>query len=172
MNATDIEVFRRDCAEAIRNAARAAFVSIGRESLHGFALCTDDDVRTLYHIYAARDWVKAREDEYPEIGLISVEWMQSSDETEFDRLSDRLAAWMDAETPSTDADLDRYRMIRFRALFQALKECRDEGLFAEQTLLCVGSTDPGALMVDLSLAAAPLLNTSANAEAYQRMLTG
>lgn len=157
---------------AIRAAVSQADEAHGPDLLHGFGLCTDNDVRTLYHVYATKDWLSERAASYPEIGMTAVEWLQQSDESDFDAISLQLADWARSDEQTGSIHPDRGPMIRFRVLFQALKICRDEGLFAPDTFLCVGSTDPDPLMVDLTCAAAPLLNVPEVASAYCAMMKG
>jgi len=172
MESIEIGHLTQSVAAAIRAAVSEAGTAHGPDLLHGFGLCTDNDVRTLYHVYATKDWASEREASNPEIGLIAAEWLQQSDESEFDAISRQLADWAQSDEQTGPIHPDRGPMIRFRVLFQALKICRDEGLFTPDTFLCVGSTDPDPLMVDLTCAAAPLLNLPEVASAYCAMMKG
>ena len=165
----EFEAFRQHAVEAIRVAAAEACQTVDKDAIFGFALCTDDDVETIYHAYATRQWVADHEDGYPEIGFISVEWAQSSSDHLFLPLSQTLRVW--AATDERRApDFDAGRSMRFQALVEAMKLCRDEGLFDTHTLLCVGSTDPDGLMERLAGNAGRLLNNEAIATAYCRAL--
>ena len=156
--------------EAIRQAASEAYQQFGKHDLFAFGLCTHDDVDSVYHVYATRDWVNERKDDYPEIGLISVEWTQASDDAPFLSLSEAMREWASADEAAADAGYDDDRAVRFRALVEAMKICRDEGLFDPATLLTVGSADPDELMVTLACEASKLLNSAENAEAYCQMM--
>jgi hypothetical protein len=48
----------------------------------------------------------------------------------------------------------------------ALKDCRDEGLFDENTLLCAGSTDPSDELERLDMDSVDRLNTAAIADQF------
>ena len=48
----------------------------------------------------------------------------------------------------------------------ALHDCRNEGLFDPDTLLCCGSTDPSDEMEMLATRAVDRLNTAATADAF------
>lgn len=127
------------------------------EELFGFALCTDDDLRTLFHVVCTRQWVREREADYPGIGFIYVEWQDSSSDHLFEQLGRRFAAHADKSYRS-DAESADARDQRFEALVRALKSCREKGLFAEDTLLCVGSTDPSEQLEALAMGAVDRLN--------------
>ncbi|MFC4254014.1 DUF4303 domain-containing protein [Altererythrobacter xixiisoli] len=156
--------------DAVRQAASEAYQKLGKEDLFGFGLCTHDDVDTVYHVYATRDWVREREVDDPEIGLISVEWTLASDDAPFLALSRMLQEWASSDETAPDADYLRDRRERFRALVEAMKICRDEGVFDAGTLLSVSSTDPDEAMVVLACDAARQLNTQENAVAYCEMM--
>lgn len=128
------------------------------EELFGFALCTDDDLRTLFHVVCTRQWVREREAGYPGIGFIYVEWQDSASDHLFEQLSRRFAALADKSYRS-DAESADARDQRFEALVHALGTCREENLFAENTLLCVGSTDPSEHLEALAMRAVDRLNT-------------
>jgi hypothetical protein len=167
---SEFGIVRRETENAIRQAVSEALNTIEKNGLFGFGLCTDDSVSGVYHVYATSDWVAEREADYPEIGLISVEWEQESDKTHFDRISDRLFDWAEADELAPQSDYDRDRTLRFRALVEAMMVCRDEGLFDEQTLLSICDTDPDDLMEKLTCDAARQLNSKGVAEAYCQMM--
>lgn len=164
------EAARQATVDAIRQAVSEAYRSHAREDLVGFGLCSHDDVDTVFHVYATREWVQEREADYPEIGLISVEWTQASDDAPFLSVSKIFQDWSSSDKRVPSPDYDRDRTVRFRALVEAMKVCRAEGLFDAGTLLSVSSTDPDDLMVALTCEAAPLLNTQELATAYCEMM--
>lgn len=163
----DVEI-RRLTAEAVRRARAELQTSCGGSHLFGFALCTDDDLMTLYHVYCTDEWVRAREKDDPDIGYISNEWLCCANEELFDRISDRLAqlSWREYPTDSESADA-RYR--RFNALVLALEDCRDAGLFDADTLLCVVSTDPSEDLQALAMNAVDRLNSPAVADRFAKV---
>ncbi|MDB5707909.1 MAG: hypothetical protein JWN66_5025 [Sphingomonas bacterium] len=167
---TRFETVRQATVDAIKQAAFEAYQTIEKEALVGFGICTDDDVDSVYHVYATREWVSEREPDYAEIGLISVEWTQASEDTLFLSLSKLFREWAssDENAPRPDYDVDRTK--RFRALVEAMKECRSEGLFDARTLLSVSSTDPDGLMIKLACDAGRHLNTEEVAASYCKMM--
>jgi hypothetical protein len=160
------EAVQQATVDAVRQAVSEAYQGLGKEDLFGFGLCTHDDVDTAYHVYATREWVREREADYPEIGLISVEWTQTSDDGPFLLLSEMLRRWATADQAASDADHGRDRVVRFRALVEGMKICREEGLFDAQTLLSVSSVDPDHSMIALACEASRQLNSQEIAQAY------
>lgn len=166
----DFQTARQATVDAIRQAANEAYESNEKDALFGFAICTDDDVDSVYHVYATRPWVSEREPDYPQIGLISVEWSQASDDTLFLALSKMFREWASTDQSAPHRNFDEDRTVRFRALVEAMKICRDEGLFDARTLLSVSSTDPDDLMVRLACDAGRYLNIDEVAAAYCKMM--
>lgn len=164
MTITDHDRVRDETAAAIRDAMKEIGDKLPTEALFGFALCTDDDVMTLYHVFACRSWVAAQEKDYPEIGYIAVEWQQTSTEARFDTVNKMLRAWSNAD--SSIAAIE----ARFAALRAGMKSCRDARLFDRATLLSVSSTDPGDAMVRLALDAARALNEKDVADRYAAVM--
>ena len=162
------EAVRQSTVDAVRQAMAEA--NVEKEDLFGFGLCTHDDVDSVYHVYATREWVREREADYPEIGLISVEWTEASDDAPFLSLSQMLRQWAASDSAAANADYVRDRTVRFRALVEAMQVCRDEGLFDSETLLSVSSTDPDDSMIALACEAARHLNTETVASAYCQMM--
>jgi len=164
------EAVRQATVDAIREAVLEASRTVPGDALAGFGLCTDDAVDSVFHAYATRAWVAERQEDYPEIGLISVEWEQTSDDTGFLAVSDRLRRWHRAQDDVAQADYDRDRTLRFRALVEALEICRGAGLFDAGTLLSVSSVDPDEVMVRLACHAARRLNSEEVALGYCQMM--
>jgi hypothetical protein len=160
------EAVRQATFDAVWQAVSEAYRSLDKEELYGFGLCTHDDVDTVYHVYATRDWVREREADYPEIGLISVEWTQASDDAAFLSLSSMLREWASLDAAAPNADYARDRTIRFQALVEGMKICRRAELFDARTLLSVSSVDPDHSMISLGCDAARQLNNEEIAKAY------
>lgn len=171
MAVAPIEHFRRKVEVAIRSAAAEANRAAGSRGLFGFALLTDDDVETVFHAFASRDWVAEREGGYPEIGFIAVEWTELGSDELFLPLSHELRE-LAVLQPRRAPDPDEGRVLRFETLVNAMTACREAGLFDERTLLTVGSTDPDDLMLELDCNAADRLNTREVATAYRRVMVG
>lgn len=152
-----LEELRIQIADAVRQAV--AELRSDHAELSGFALCTDDDVRTLYHVACTRDWVRKNEGDYPEIGFIYVEWTHSADAAPFDAISRQFAALADADYASEEA-WAAARDQRFKLLVSALRDCREGDAFAPETLLCAGSTDPSEHLEALAMSGVEAVNTA------------
>lgn len=139
------------------------------EDIFGFALCTDDSLCTLFQVSCTRPWVRHQEGDYPGIGFVYTEWKDSVDDTLFQKLSDRLGALAN-EPYKFDAEWARARDERFEALVLALSDARQQRLFAENTLICVGSTDPSEHLEALAMDAADRLNTRVIADQFAEHL--
>lgn len=139
------------------------------EDIFGFSLCTDDSLCTLFQVSCTRQWVQEEEGDYPGIGFIFTEWKDSADDALFQKLSDRLAALANAPHES-DAERARVRDERFEALVLALSDARKQRLFADDTLLCVGSTDPSEHLESLAMDAVDRLNTRAIVDQFAEHL--
>lgn len=159
---------RTNTVDAIRRAASELRTQVGDSRLFGFALCTDDDVRTLYHVACTTDWVKEKEPSYADIGFIYVEWTLSASDAPFDAISERLAAHADQHANDEDWAVARDR--RFDELVLALSDCRNAGIFDPETLLCVGSTDPSDHLEALAMKAVDAVNLSAIADKFAKAL--
>ncbi|MEZ6057517.1 MAG: DUF4303 domain-containing protein [Planctomycetaceae bacterium] len=152
---------------AVRQAAEQLRAS--KSELFGFALCTDDDVRTLYHVACTRDWVREKEVGYPEIGYVYVEWMDSANDKPFDEISKQFKDLADASN-GDNALWAKARDQRFDLLVNALRKCREEGVFAADTLLCAGSTDPSTHLEMLGMNCVDAVNTPEVADRFARAL--
>jgi hypothetical protein len=154
---------------AVRQAAEEYRQPHPIEELFGFALCVDDDLRTLYQVSCTRPWVRERDAGYPGVGFIYVEWQDSANDVLFEPLSRRFAALAD-EAYRSDVEWAKARDGRFESLVLALKDCRDEGRFAADTLLCVGSTDPSEHLEALAMRAVDRLNSRTVADQFAKHL--
>ena len=154
---------------AVRQAAAELRNGYANSRLFGFALCTDDDVRTLYHVACTVEWVREQEASNPDIGFNYVEWSQSANSAQFDLVSQRLASLAD-QAYASDWDWGAARDRRFDALVLALKECRNSGDFEPETLLCVGSTDPSDHLEALAMHGVDVLNAPGAAKLFARAL--
>jgi hypothetical protein len=160
---------RSDVAIAVRHAVSELRKDDPKEELFGFALCTDDDLRSVYHVACTRSWVRERDAGYPGIGFIYIEWEDSASDSLLQKVSDRFSELAD-ERHLDDAAWADARDKRFEALVLALADCRKEGLFATDTLLCVGSTDPSEHLEALAMHAADRLNSRGIADQFAKHL--
>ncbi|TWT79509.1 hypothetical protein CA13_09120 [Planctomycetes bacterium CA13] len=131
---TDIhDDLRRATADAIRKACADMAREFGSDPIHGFALCTDDNVMTVYSTACTKSWVAEREPDYSGIGSIYAEWVQNAGDHHFDPISKAVAALAESDKSTIKQ--------RFDCLKLALEDCRNEGLFDPNTILLCGSTD-------------------------------
>ena len=155
---------KNDLVTAIKKAASAIREKHPDDELHGFALCTDDGLMTLYLVSCTKTWFAERADKYESVGYISVEWSDSTGDDYLDEISKQMAKL--ANSDKSQEARDR----RFTMLVAALQECRNENLFNEDTLLCCGSTDPSPHMEMLAMHAVDKLNTKFNADQFAKHL--
>ena len=165
----DHEELRSMTADALRKASAELQQMFPSDTLWAFALCTDDEVSSFYHVACTSSWVRAREAAYPAIGSIYVEWQQSANESLFDDANAILAS-LAAQPQPTESGWASERDERFAALVLALKDCRDGGVFGQDTLLCVGSTDPCDHLEALAMSAVDRLNLPSLADRFAREL--
>lgn len=156
---------RSSVASAVQEAKHQIDEKYGDSPVFGFALCTDDEVRTLYHVACTTDWVSQRVQGYPKIGFMYVEWMQSGDDSLFGEISAILDQLADQEYGSDEA-WETARDDRFEALVLGLYDVRKAGHFDRDTLLCVGSTDPSEHLEALAVDGVYQLNTMAVADKF------
>ena len=161
------ESLQAQVTAAVRQAA--AELRSRDPDLFGFALCVDDDVRTLYHIACTQDWVRENEADDPDIGFIYVEWTLSAGDAPFDAISRQFAALAD-ETCASDAEWAAARDQRFHLLVSALRDCREAGAFSPDTLLCAGSTDPSGHLEALAMGCVDAVNAVEVADRFASAL--
>lgn len=149
----------RALVDAVEEAATAALAAITAEHpgerLLGFALCTDDDMWTLY---AAATTLEALAN--PGERFMPVDWPYEQS-VQFDRA----AALLKNRPAGSD-----YR-VYFQSLTKALSRMRAKAMFDPDTFLIALSTDPGARQRRLAREALLELNSQAIAEAALRVLT-
>ncbi len=155
---------RGDTTDAIRKAVAEMTAELGTDRIHGFALCTDDDVMTLYPAACSKNWVAERETDYEAIGYIYTEWDQNAGDSHFGTISKAVARMAESDGGGSARDK------RFESFVLALQDCRDEGLFDPETLLCCGSTDPSDHLEMLAMRAVDRLNTAAVANLFAEHL--
>jgi hypothetical protein len=157
------EHLRQATAEAIRKACRKIAAEYGNDPIHGFSLCIDDDVTTLFAAVCTKAWVTEHEADDDAVGYIYTEWDQNSGDSLFDQISDSVAKLAEDEENSTPEQ-------RFEALVLALQDCRNDGTFDADTLLCCGSTDPSDEMEKLAMQTVDRLNSREVADLFAEHL--
>jgi hypothetical protein len=133
-----VEEGARASLDAVRGAHRG-------ETLNGFALCTDDDLVTLYCVAITKEYCDASDD--PLVRFVAVDWP-------YEENGSALAQANQLLSQRTLEELE----ARFSCLVSALASMRGAGLFDWQTLLIVTSTDPGPKLRKLGNEALLLLN--------------
>lgn len=142
--AETFELLRSGIAEAIR----ASTDTQAGEALTGFALCTDDDLTTLYAAASSRtilESVAVRGARFQ-----PTEWPEAA--------SGSIAVVSKALQHRSEKDFAEGIAGDFEALVQALLELRNAGLFAPSAFLTVLSTDPSPHMERLERSATVRLN--------------
>ena len=164
-------LFKKLVIDEVTKAALQLDQEFGLANIHGFALGTDDEVRTLFHMACTNEWVTQQQkvQEYEGIGYVFVEWSQSADEMLFLDISHLFAQETDANYVTT-AEWATARDKRFLALFDALLEIRQQNVFNENTFLNAGSTDPCQHMEDMEFNETIKLNTHLNNQYYAKAM--
>jgi hypothetical protein len=142
---------------AIRTSLEAITAAHPEETLNGYALCTDDDVRTVYHVACTREFAEASR--YRDTRFIPVNWAYDDGDEAFDEANGLVQASDEAASRSADeATWSTHVTTCFESMVAALEQMRQAGLFGEDVLLVVTSTDPGSAQKRLAIAAARRLN--------------
>lgn len=143
----------------------------GLENIHGFALGTDDDVMTLFHVLSTSNWVKteAVRLNYDDIGYVFVEWQETVGENLFSDLSKMFREESEKDY-GTDDDWALARDKRLLSISFALEEVRNRKLFKEQTFLCFGSTDPSPYIEKLEWDEIQRYNLETNINKYSKAM--
>src|SRR5689334_4768842 len=93
--------------EGLRGAIRQSVAKIVAarpgEHLSGFALCTDDDLSTLYHVASTREFVMRRSD-IGDIDLVPTEWEYNDGDEAFSQVGRILASRYEAARTQTEFD--------------------------------------------------------------------
>jgi len=152
---------------AIKQTAEELNEKYGADSIHGFALCTDDAVGSIFPAVCTKAWIAEEKPDYEEIGEVYVEWTEPFDETPFDDLSNLLC---DACINENEEEFGKRRDERFGALVEALRQSRDRVDFKADVLLCIGSTDPEDRMEELTMKAVDALNLKHVADKFASSL--
>ena len=144
-------------ARAVAGTADSLIAEHGRQKIFGYALGTDDDVRTIFHVACTTDWVAA-EEASPEARYVFTDWpdADAAQPPAFGEIGQLLQELADRDYP--EVGWGEARDQRFDAILTGLLQCRQRGLFDPSTLLIVGSTDPGPHLEKLEAEAITRLN--------------
>ena len=152
-----------DLRAAIRGSLEAIGAAHPGERLNGYALCTDDCLRTLFHAGCTTESCKG--DEESELRCVPVDWPYGEGDHLFRRANAELVAHADASE-----DFSAHVEAAFAFLVDALGGLRNEGVFGDDVLLIVTSTDPGPRLQELADAAVRRLNPPRLFELWKRYM--
>ena len=164
--------FRREVKDAVIRLHAKLRTQLENEPLFGFALCTDDDVVTLYQAACTASWFKSRSSKSVEEAYNYNDWpLELENHEELYRAVAMMQASHDQYSVDEEEDLwAQARDERVFGIAAALEECREEGLFDDSVLLCMGSTDPlNRRVAELSMQAVKRMNSPAIAEMYVKL---
>jgi hypothetical protein len=173
---TDDELVADLVSRAVASTAEKLFAKHPRADLFGFALGTDDDVCTILPLGCPRAWLLAGEIANPELRYTFTDWIEFDDSAFADVGSclQRLSTRDYGDRPETISDGSplwaRARDSRFGAIVTGLLHCRQHEVFARETLLVVGSTDPSPHLERLELAGVTRLNDASVGESFLAFL--
>lgn len=141
-------------ADAVRRSVPLVELAHPGEELVGYALCTDDDLSTIFHVAITREFAQ-RNSDVPGVSHVPTEWSYNEGEDLFEEANRILAARYEHASSN---GFDEHVVKTFADLVAALERIRAEGVFGEEVLLIVTSTDPGPALEQLSREAAEKLN--------------
>ena len=142
--------FVADVQDAVRATAAAVTTRHPGETLAGYALLTDDDLGTLGHLAVTREALRAD----PETLFTPTDWPYDDGGEAFDGPNEALGAL------AAGLELGDHVDAAFALLVRALKDLRDDGVFALDVYLAVISTDPSEHLEALAEAAFAELNSA------------
>jgi hypothetical protein len=143
-------------ADAVRRSVPLIAVAHPGEELVGYALCTDDDLSTLFHVAITREF-EHRNSDVPGVAHVPTEWSYNEGEDLFEEANRIITArYEDASSNG----FEEHVVKTFGELVGALERMRAEGVFEPDVLLIVTSTDPGPALEELSREAAEKLNSA------------
>ncbi len=150
LESTDFSALEQEVRKAIRESLSVLREQGSCRHLAGYALLTDDDLRTL--LYAAIDSEAGALASDPDLLFSPTEWpIADRDLVEPSRSLQRGA--------DNAVDFDGYVDGAFACLVSALFSLRASGDFDQSVFLIVASTDPGPHLRRLEEGAAELLNS-------------
>lgn len=133
------------------------------ETLAGYALCTDDDLSTLYGVAVTREYLPSAP--YPEARYVPVEWPYGHRTSLFDEA--QLVIEGRYTAASDGGALTAHIEGTFACLVEALRRARAQKLVGDEVLLVVTSTDPGPELAALATRGARALNAPELYEAWR-----
>jgi len=120
------------------------------ECLNGYALLTDDEMRTLGYLASTEEFTKSQSE--PNVRFEPTDWIYADGASEFDGPAKILSRGADANP------LSLHVPVSFIILVGALRELKLEGIFDDKVFLTVISTDPNEQLEKLEVEAVRALN--------------
>lgn len=160
----------RDCTDAqlkelVKRASAAAIHAVAcahpNETICAFSLCTDDDLRTVFH--AATTLEFCGDDE--ELRFVPVDWEYGEGAEFYDIANNRMSEMCDSSK-----NFPAHVEGTFSCLVEALSELRAEGTFSDSVTLIVTSTDPGPRLEELADEAVRRLNPPSTHAAWRQAM--
>jgi hypothetical protein len=141
-------------ADAVAKSVTRIGQAYPRERVTGYALATDDDLGTLFHVACTAE----SESESPLLAGFG-DWTREAPSDPFGAVNKVLRRWAHE---SGDDESEAHEPVVYRGIFEALVagllQARHDGLFADDVFLVVGSTDPGPAIERLEHEAVERLN--------------
>jgi hypothetical protein len=153
------EELRRLVIAGVAESAREVAASLGDETLAGYALCVDDDLRSLFPMAVSAGALSMADNA---LRFVPVDWDCEAGGDAFDRANAALEELADAAS-----DYAAHKRLAFTALVDALGDARKRGIFAPGVTLLVTSVDPGETTLHLAEEAALELNDAETQRAFR-----
>jgi hypothetical protein len=152
--------------EVITGAARRGLAALVQahpgERLAGYALCTDDDLRTVYAVGCTREFLA---DQPADRLFLPTEWPDGDDDASFEEARQTMYARADAAVGTA---FGQHVLQSFAALVAALRQLRLENRVGDDVFLVALSTDPGELLTALEDAGVRDLNPAGLYDRWRR----
>jgi uncharacterized protein DUF4303 len=148
-----------DLTKAVKDAVGRTLQTLAEahsgEGLVGYALVTDDDIRSLGYMACTRESLESPHN--PAVRFEPVDWPYGGGDEAFDEARGLLAVSGDAA--ASDHAFAAHVNRSFAALVEALRELRQDGRFHDGVFLTVISTDPSEHLERLEADAVRTLNS-------------
>jgi hypothetical protein len=149
------ERLKQEVKSAVKHSIAALSEGHPGESMDGYALVTDDGLRTLGFLASTTEFTESQEES---VRFEPVDWVYDDGVAAFDEPRKLLVASADAAT-TQDLHSTHVR-TGFAALVAALSDLKSEGAFGDEVFLTVISTDPNELLERLEGEAVRTLNST------------
>lgn len=148
------DALRKAVKVAVRRTLDAVRANYPGETLNGYALVTDDALRTLGYVASTVEYTESQME--PSTRFEPVDWVYSDEVSAFDESRDLLTQSADAGARD---DLGHHVFESYATLVEAILELKEEGQFSDAVYLTVISTDPSEQLEALEAGAVQKLNS-------------